>query len=294
MFNLIARRTIRNRVRATLKPHRRSTKSLGVLGIRGLKGRILPRQPNAPHRRPFRGALRQVAAGRGRGPWMLWWMLSAIGLWLRRLRVQALSPRPVPHAAAAGALPDRATTRSRSAGGLPPATGAPAVPDRLREEALHETFTRVDLQVNDARSRPPGVRGPAGVGSASSPEHMREVLSGANPKLVVGIGEVILHGLRRDEQGLCDLAIRPSVRRQMGNPILGRRERFDAVGHVATRSRASRLQLIATPLEEGKRAAAVGEIHPATQYHAGLADAPMPAKRRTEGDQGTSQFQPGR
>src|SRR5665811_567778 len=130
--------------------------------------------------------------------------------------------------------------------------------------------------------------------SAASDVYKRQVLSGANAKLVVGIGEVVLDGLRRDEQGLCDLAIRPSFRREVGNPILGRRERFDAVGHVATRSRASRLQLIATPLEEGKRAAAVGEIHPATQYHAGLADAPMPAKRRTEIDQGTSRFQPGR
>jgi hypothetical protein len=168
-------------------------------------------------------------------------------------------------------------------------------PRRARsEEALHETFIQVDVQVNDAPSCPSGVRGLAGVGSAGSPECMREVLSGANAKLVVGIGEVILDGLRRDEQGLCDLAIRPSLRRQVGNPILGRRERFDAVGNVATRSRASRLQLIATPLEQGKRAAAMGEVHPATQYHAGLADAPMPAKRRTEVDQGTSQFQPGR
>jgi hypothetical protein len=45
MFNLITRRTDRIRVRATLKSHQRSLKSLGVLWIRRSKVRILPRQP---------------------------------------------------------------------------------------------------------------------------------------------------------------------------------------------------------------------------------------------------------
>ncbi len=48
MFNLIARRNNEIRVRATLKSHRPSAETSGVLWIRRSKVRILPRQPSLP------------------------------------------------------------------------------------------------------------------------------------------------------------------------------------------------------------------------------------------------------
>ena len=70
-----------------------------------------------------------------------------------RSEVQILSPRPFPHAAPAGALPARATTRSRSAAGAPRAAGILG-----RRPARR------------SRAAPPRSTGPGRQGFATDPE----------------------------------------------------------------------------------------------------------------------------
>lgn len=56
-------------------------------------------------------------------------------------------------------------------------------------------------------------------------ERAAQAVPGVDPELLVDVPQVVLHGLRRHEQGLGDLPRRQPVDRQLGDPPLARRQR---------------------------------------------------------------------
>ena len=134
MFNLIARRIDRIRVRATLRSHRPSAGTSGVLWIRRSKVRILPRQP-ATQRVGIRGSDHYI-----------WWFRA--GTARRALQKRAPDAAKFPLIR----LPDAHLLRGPRRDRRAPGRGPRQLPRRAQRGA-----TNPDLVDQRLRARPTGL-----------------------------------------------------------------------------------------------------------------------------------------
>src|SRR5436190_13714238 len=87
-----------------------------------------------------------------------------------------------------------------------------------------------------------------------------QLVAGFDLELPEDAREMALHGPRRDEERLRDLAVRPALARQLGNPKLARRERIDAGQNEATRPRTRGPKLRLRLFGEAQRPAAMCNV----------------------------------
>jgi hypothetical protein len=91
-------------------------------------------------------------------------------------------------------------------------------------------------------------------------ERARELAAAGDLELAVHAAEMRLSGLGRDEQRLCDLAIRQALGGEPRDPQLAGGQRIAAGDRMAPRLRARSDQLRARVAGDPPRAATVGEI----------------------------------
>src|SRR6266545_1517725 len=96
-------------------------------------------------------------------------------------------------------------------------------------------------------------------------------------ELAIGPAEVLLDGLRRNEQRLGDFFVAQPLGRHLCNAPLARGQLVDTAQDDAAWTRTSRRQLLVAPLRERARAALVSELDPLAQQLPGLAAAVAPA-----------------
>jgi hypothetical protein len=94
-------------------------------------------------------------------------------------------------------------------------------------------------------------------------------------ELLINGAQLAFHGLGRDEQGLCDLAIAHSTGGLTRNSGLARRQRVDAKGGAPSRSEPERTQLLLGAGSETVGSAAMRQVEAQTQR--GLRGAALPA-----------------
>ncbi len=118
-----------------------------------------------------------------------------------------------------------------------------------------------------------------------------ELVARVELELAEDAGEVALHGSRRDEERLRDLAVRPALARQLGDPKLARRQRIDSGQDDATRTRAGGTKLRLRLFGKKQRPASMRGVKAVAKHVFRLRASISTPQHRAEVDEGPRSLQ---